>query len=497
MRPTKTTSLAAAVLLTLAACAAHDKAGDKAAAVGDWKTAFVEYRQAVADDPKDPTLAARFAEARQKALAQASGQARACAAQGQWTCALNEAQFALTIDPADVELGRLRGEAAHRVALERVRAAEGELARGNLQAAQGLLVDARKLSADRAVDDAARAVERRWVGAAMDEADRLRVARRYPEALALVQAAVGYDPSLRPQLDRLGREYEDFRAAEFLRLSQEGERAMAQGAWADAAARFHAAQEARPDERVKALERYCALVQRGDQAVGHGDFEAATAAFREAAALRVDRTGYADAQLARVAVRPWAVRVRGVLVDPVRPDGTPWIGPPSVRLNRVARELAGRAVSRLDGHVLRVVNDVPRENRPRLLVEVVLPDGRRLASTVRDGPYFTLDASFVVAANGFDRRRLALRVVHQEPGRPAEPVGELTVPVGELVARPSGLVSAPPILAMELLVDPADGAAEGSGRGFAPVAEPPRPPPPPKPATKPAPPPPAPKPPRR
>lgn len=488
MRAPTSRRLLAALLLTLAACAAHEKSADKAAAVGDWKTAYVEYRQALADDEKNPQLKARFEEARQKALAQASAQARACAAQQSWACAYNEAQFALTIEPANLDLGNLRSEAAHYVALEKIRAAEGEVGRGNLKGAQALLVEARQLASDRAVDDAARAAERRWVGAAMAEADTLRRARRYPEALALAQGAAGYDPSLRPQLDRLAREYEEFRQAEFVRLVGEGERSMAQGAWAEAAARFRAAQQARPDDRAKALERYCALVVQGDEAVGRSDWTAATTAFREAAALRVDRSGYADAQLARVAVRPWAVKVRGVLVDPVRPDGTPWVGSPNARLNTAARRLAAAAGGGIDNRVLRDVADVPRDNRPSLVVEVVLPDGRRLASSVREGPYFNLDASFVVAANGFDRRRLTFRVLHQEPGRPVAQVGEVSVGVGELISRPAGSVSAPPVLALELQVDPAEGAQEGAGRGFTAAVEAPRPPPPtqaPPPGTKP------------
>lgn len=487
MRHALLRTLLATALLAQAACAGHEKAADKAAAIGDWKTAYVNYRQALADDEKNPQLKARYEEARQKALAQSTGQARACATQRDWTCALNEAQFALSIDPSNLELGTLRADAAHYVALERVRAAEGEIARNNLQGAQALLVEARKLADDREVDDAARPVERRWVGAAMAEGDRLRRDRKYPEALALVQAAAGYDPSLRPQLDRLTREYEDFRQAEFVRLAAEGDRAMSKGAWADAGARYRAALQHRSDERVKALERYCALVVQGDTAAGRGDYAAATTAFRDAAALRVDRSGYAEAQLARVQVRPWAVTVRGVLVDPVRPDGTPWVGPPSARLNGAARRLSAAAGGGIDARVLRDVADVPRDNRPNLFVEVVLPDGRRLASAPHDGPYFNVDASFVVAANGFDKRRLLLRVVHQEPGRPAEPVGEVSVAVGELVGRASGSVSTPPVLALELQVDPAEGATEGPGRGFRPAVEPPRqaPPPTPPPGPKP------------
>jgi tetratricopeptide (TPR) repeat protein len=488
MRALSPRTLLAALLLTLAACAAHDKAGDKAAAVGDWKTAFVEYRQAVADDPKDPALKARFAEARQKALAQATNQARACAAQGQWECALHEAEFSLSIDPTSPEMGHLRTDASVRVALGAVQRADGELTRGNVQAAKASLDQARQLSSDRAVDEAARAVELRWVGSAMAEAERLRQARHYPEAIALATAAAGYDPSVRPQLDRLNREYEAFREAEFVRLAQEGDRAMAQGAWGEAGARYQAALANRTDERVRALERYCALVQQGDQAVARGDFPGASRAYRDAAGLRVDRSNYADAQLARVAVRPWAVTVRGVLIDPVRPDGTPWIGRPSRRLNEVARLLAAGAGAGVDARLLRAAGDVPKENRPALFVEVVLPDGQRLASAVRDGPYFTLDASFVVNANGFDKRRLTLRVVHQERGEAAEPVGEVVLPVGDLIGRAAGSVSAPPLLAVELLVDPADGAAAGAGRGFAPVVEAARPPPPPKPGQTPPPP---------
>jgi tetratricopeptide (TPR) repeat protein len=472
-------TLAALGLLALAACAAHDKAGDKAAAVGDWKTAYLEYRQAVADDEKNPQLKARYEEARQKALAQTSSQARACAARQDWECALNEAQFALSIDGANLDLGNLRSEAAHYVALGRVKSAEGELSRGNLNGAHTLLVEARKLASDGAVDAAATEVERRWVGAATAEAERQRVARRYPEAIGLMSGAVAYEPSLRPQLDRLNREYEGFKAAEFLRLSQEGDQLMARGAWTDAQGRYRAALAMKPDERVKAAERYCTLVVQGDQAAGRGDYPAATSAYRDAAALRVDRSGYADAQLARVAVRPWAVTVRGVLVDPVRPDGLPWVGQPNRDVARAARDLAASAGRGVDARLLRLVADVPGSNRPRLTVEAILPDGRRFGSAVREGPYFNADASFVVLANGFDKRRVTLRVMHLPPGGAPERVGELTVTVGELIGRPTGSVSTPPILAMELQVDPADGAQEGPGRGFSPVSDGPRPPPPP------------------
>ncbi|HET9552728.1 MAG TPA: hypothetical protein VFP50_07150 [Anaeromyxobacteraceae bacterium] len=465
-------SLLPLLLLTLAACAAHDKAGDKAAALGDWKAAVGEYRQAVADKPDDPVLKQKYAEARAQALTDSAGKAQACRVQGAWDCVLAETDFALTLDPSNVALASQRQEAAHAVARSKVAQAEDQIARGSLSGAAQLLGDARKLSPTRDVEDAARGAERRWVAAARPEVERLRAAKRYQEAVALATTAAGYDPAVKPYLEGLNREYEGFRAAEHDRLVAEGERALERGAWADAAASFKAAQAARPDERAKALERYAGLALQGDQAVEKGDFRTAARAYQDAVALKVERNGYAAAQLARVAIKPWGVRIRGVLVDPARPDGTPWIGPPSAKLNRAGRQLAALAGGKVDGRVLLAVNDVPRDNRPALVVEVVLPDGRRLSAPAQYGPYLSLDAGVVVAANGFDRRQLLVRVVHQEAGGVAEPVGEVAVPVGELIASGARTYAAAPVLGVELTAEPADGAVEGSSTGLKPVAEP-------------------------
>ena len=471
-----------------AACGGHLKAGDQAAAVGDWKAAYANYRQAVADEPNDPALKQKYAEARRKALDASAASAQACRVQGDWECVLREADYTLSIEPGDVQVAAARREAAHKVALGRVAQAEELVARVELPAAARLLGEARALSGDLDVDEVARGVERRWVQASLPEIERARAARRYGDAVALATTAAGFDPSRRALLDNVTREAEAFRAAEHDRHLAAGERAMAQGAWAEAAASFRAAQQARPDDRARALEQHATLVVQGDQALSRGDFKAATRAYGDAAAMRLDRSGYAEAQLARVQVRPWAVRVRGVLIDPVRPDGTPWVGAPSPRLNRVGRELAGMAGGALDARVLRAVNDVPRENRPELSVEVLLPGGQRLASRPGSGPLLNVNGTFFVSCNAFDARRVALRVLHAEPGQQPRHVAEVSVPVGELVSRPAGTLSHPPLLALEVEVEPAEGAAEGPGRGFAPVAEPPRPPPPGAPKPTPAPP---------
>ncbi len=475
-RPLRLLSLLA--LLGAAACGGHLKAGDQAAAVGDWKAAYANYRQAVADEPNDPALKQKYAEARRKALEASAASAQACRAQGNWECVLAEADYTLSIEPGDAQVAAARKDAAHKVALGRVAQAEGLIGRGDLPAASRLLGEARGLSNDLDVDDLARGAERRWVQAALPEIDRARAARRFADALALAGTAAQYDPSKRPLLDAVTREHEAFRAAEHDRFMMDGDRAMASGSWPAAAAAYRAAQQARPDERARALEHHANLVVQGDQALAKGDFKAAARAYGDAAALRLDRSGYAEAQLARVQVRPWGVRVRGVLLDPQRPDGTPWIGPPSPRLNRVARELAASAGGGLDARLLRLINDVPRENRPELQLEVVLPGGPRLVSRPGSGPLLDVNGHFVVAGNAFDQRRVALRLLLAEPGQPPRAVGEVQATVGDLVARGAGTLSHPPVLALEVEVAPADGAAEGPGRGFTVVAEAPRPAPP-------------------
>ena len=473
MRPTSPgTTLArslALALLALAACVAHDKAGDKAAALGDWKSAYLEYRQAVEDDAKDPAMAQKLAEARGKALSQATAKARACAAQRDPFCALGEADFALGIDPSSAELVQVRREAAQAVALDRIRGAEDSIARNALPAARDLLAEARRLSREPEVTEAAGRAEQRWVGAALAEAERLRAARRYPEALALAQGAAELDPSARREVDRIGREFEAFKVAEHGRLVAEGEAALAQNAWAEAGARFHAAQALLPDERTRVLERYCGLVAAGDQAVDRSDFRAASQRYGEAVELRIERSGYAAAQLARVQVRPYAIRLRSVLVDPLRGDGVPWLGTRSPRLDRLSRELSRG----FDGIPFALLNQIPREHLPTLLVEVTLPDGRRLLTPTRRGVYVSFDSSVVVYANSFDRRRLVIQVLHQEPGGVSEQVGGVELGVGELVARAAAQLRSPPVLALELSVEPADGAPEGAATGFT-DPEPPR-----------------------
>ena len=67
-------------LALLAACVAHEKVGDRAAALGDWKTAEREYAEAVRKDPEKKDLREKYRVARASALAESTRRAQACAA---------------------------------------------------------------------------------------------------------------------------------------------------------------------------------------------------------------------------------------------------------------------------------------------------------------------------------------------------------------------------------------------------------------------------------
>lgn len=485
MRTPRLSLVLLASATALVACTAHDKAGDRAAAVGDWRSAYAEYHQAVQDHPEDAALKAKYDDARARALAGASGHAQACQAQGDWDCVLAESSWVLAVDPSDVRAAELRRAAADRVALSQVAAARDRIARGELPAAVDLVRRASQLSSAPAVVAAVQDATRAWSAAALGQVEQLRAARRYADGLKLLETGMAIDPGLRARHDALKQEQDAWIASEHDRLVGEGEALLAQRRWGDAAARLRDAQALRPDDRARALERYARLALAGDQAVERADFGAATKAYEEAAAVGVDGTGYAVAQLARVRVRPWAIRIDSVVVSPARPDGLPWVGRPSRRVARLASAL-------LDGTALgRIVFDLPPENRPTLVVEVLLPDGRRLRTAPVRGIAASPAASFVVAANAYDARRVGFRVFHEEPGGLVEDIGVAGAGVGELVSRANVRLQGGSLQALELAAEPADGAVPGSFANLRPVGPPPPPGAPPRtvPASVPAPPP--------
>jgi hypothetical protein len=255
----------------------------------------------------------------------------------------------------------------------------------------------------------------------------------------------------------------------------EGDGFLANNAWNDAGARYKAAQAAVPDERARALEQYARLAVGADAAVERSDWPAATRAYQQMVDLRVERNGYAAAQLERVTPRSYTVQLRSVLVSPIRPDGLPWVGPLRPTVVRAAAELARAQGVRVSSTTLMLLGQVPRENQPTVVVEITAPDGKRYLTTPHRGLHTTLGAALVVSANAFDRRRLAFRVFHSEPGGLTENIGQVEIPLSDLLTRGGALLSAPSISSLEVTAEASPNVPAGSTIDLTPVAEPPPP----------------------
>ena len=472
MRPNLLRLAPLVAVALLAACVAHDKQGDKYAAVGDWKNAWANYRQAVADKPNDPVLQQKYENARQQAITTSVAQANACVSQRAWECALNEANFVLGVDPTRADMADLTNRAGKEVALTRLAQVQGEVVAGRFSQAAALIQQARQLSDDPQVASEGRRATQVYSSGVADAADKLVAQRRFPEAIALLRGGVPVDSGLGSRLDAATREYEAWKAAEHVRFMAEGEAHLSAGRWSEAQASFRAAQQMRADERARGLEQYARQVQAGDEAVKRSDWAGATKAYRDAAALRVDR-GYAQEMAEKVAVKPWAVSLKTVVVTPLRPNRTPWVGASDRRLDRIQAILAEKWTDPLAGRVLLALNDAPAANRPDLAVEVTLPGGQRLVTASERAIYTTPRAVFVVAANGFEKGKVVFRVFHRLAAGQTEDIGYAEATLGELVSKRSLLLQDRAVGAIELTVDPAEGSRPGTYTGLTPVNPPP------------------------
>src|SRR5262245_24406415 len=135
-------------LLALAGCVAHEKAGDSAAATGDWKTAYTHYRQALSEKPDTPGLKEKRDAARREALSQAWQRARGCEQQGDWTCAMGESEYMLSIEPNHPDALGMKNAASARVAMARIADARAAARQLKYKEALSLLQSARTLSND-------------------------------------------------------------------------------------------------------------------------------------------------------------------------------------------------------------------------------------------------------------------------------------------------------------------------------------------------------------
>lgn len=453
-----------AVLLALAGCAGPEKYGDRAAAVGDWKTAYVNYRNALANDPDDKELKAKFEQARTRALADAQSRAQACAQVADWSCALAEADFAVQVEPGNAEAAAFRANAATQVALRTLEASQAQAQQGQFLEAHTGYRRALELSAAPEVRERSEPVRQAIVKGARPQADTLRRQRDLPGARALAQVVAGLDGSAAGWAQGIEAEYQQWANVEAERLAREGDGYRAQREWERAHDAYVASAQLRPQGRAAPMVEYTKQVGRAEERIGQRDWKGATEGYR--AALRTGGDdGYASRQLEKVEPRPYAVRMRSVMVSPLRPDGNSWAGVGSPIFNRIARTMMEAARRSGQGDLaVELAMTIPMENRPNLRVEAVLPDGAHLTTPTRQGVYVGYDSEFVVLANGFDERRVELRVFAGN-----EQVDSVSVPLSDLVERRRVRLQSQSIIALDLDTGRADGRTVNSAVGMTPV----------------------------
>lgn len=457
-------------LALLAACAGAEKRGDRAAAVGDWKSAERQYAAALRDDPGSAEKKAKWQEARAQALAAAAAAHRACVAARDLECAFAEADYVARLDPGDAQWATARADAARGVALQRLRQAADAGARGDHAAAFDLYGRGRDVSSDPGVQAEAARVAPGIVDGAVREAERQRASQQYPRALELLGLAANVDGRVRPRLDAVRAEYDRWLDARYEDEARAGDALLADRRFPEAQARYEAALKLKKGGRAEPLARYARALAAGDAAVQRRDWAGATNAYEEAIRSGADGSGFAAGELERVRVRPYALRVRSVLVKPFRPDGAPWAGARSRGFDRLVGVLAVAALDRAGARgrtALDVYDALPHENRPNLVASLVLPDGREYATPPQRAIRARLESSVVVNANAYDDRLASIRLFHDDPAGRIE-IGAVTFRLMDAVAGELDLADGS-IVQLRVVADPSP-LRDGQAQGFAPVA---------------------------
>jgi tetratricopeptide (TPR) repeat protein len=476
-------ALALLPLAILSACASAQKTADQAAATGDWKTAEANYAAVLRDDPNNAEKRARWVNARQNALQDAISRSRACQVSQDWECAFGEADYLTRMEPGSADYAKLRAEVGRQAGYARLRRAAEASGRRDHKAAFDLLAGARAATNDPALQAEAAKLQTQLVGSAVRDANAFRQQQQYAQAVDLLSMAAAVDGSVRPQLDQARVEYDRYIDAQYEAAARQGDGYMRERRFAEAAAAYEQATKIRRGGRAEPLMRYARALQAGDAAVERKDWPTATRAYDDAVRTGMDGTnGYAATQLERVKPRPYALRVRSVLVRPIRPDGAPWTGGTSFGFQRVVGMLANAAMEGRGNQLvagLDVYDALPHENRPNLVAVMTLPDGRQYSTPPQQALRARFDSFVVFATNALDDRPLAIRVVHSDERGTVE-VGTVTLRVADLLNGGEVKLGDRSIVEMKLVAE-RSGQADGALQGFVPVgqpgAAPPRPPP--------------------
>jgi hypothetical protein len=378
------------------------------------------------------------------------------------------------LEPGDAEMAGARVEAARRAALLRLRRAAEAAQRRDHRAAFDLLARAREISSDPGVQLEASRISPGIVSGAVADAEQQRAAKQYPQAIELLGLAAGVDGKVRPRLDAARAEYDRWLDAQYENEARQGDALLRERRFPEAQARYEAAQRFKQGGRAEPLGRYARARGAGEQAVQHRDWPTATAAYDAAVRTGMDANGFAATELERVRLRPYELRVRSVLVRPIRPDGSPWAGGRTRGFERVVGMLAARAFDRggTDWRgMLEVYDALPHENRPSLYASLVLPDGRQFATQPQRALRARLDSTVVVDTNSYDDRPVTIRILHADPAGAVE-IGAVTFRLMDAVA---GRLELADRSIVELKVGAERSSLkDGQAQGFAPVP-PPRP----------------------
>ena len=301
---------------------------------------------------------------------------------------------------------------------------------------------------------------------------QLRAQQQYPQAIDLLALAAGVDGGVRPTLDQVRGEYDRWLDAQYEAAAQQGDQLVRERRFAEAQARYEAALQFRKGGRAEPLARYARALALGDAAVQRRDWPAATHAYDDAVKTGMDgQGGYAAAQLERVRIRPYAIRLRSVLVKPIRPDGAPWVGGRSRSFERVVGLLANAALDRRGAAIiagLDVYDALPHENRPNLFATITLADGRQFVTPAQKAIRARFDSTVVVATNAYDDRPLSLRVAHQDIAGVVE-VGVVTFRLTELLSGGEVGLSDRAVVELKVSAEASPPHEDGASQGFAPV----------------------------
>lgn len=460
----------AAAFAVVAGCHNYQKAGAKAAAVGNWKQAEAEYRVAVHKNPQDAALREQWERAKMEALNQAKGRAQRCIDERNWDCAQQEGDYAASIAEADPLAQQLKRQARTGRALHHLTLARNEI-ETNVVHVFDLVDFARGLSADDAVTREAQAINTQAVGAALDQANALRRdagpagpqgGAMLDRSIVILARAAKVDPGrVNPVLASARVDKDRWVSAEYERIARDGDGALSRHDWAGAIAIYNQAEQMRQGGRAISGIKYANLVISGDNATNARDFQAAAQAYAAAMALPDDRDRYAAAQHDRVVLRRWKFQIQSVLVHPLRPDGQPWSGRSSRDLASLANALEQNPSN------YHALNRLPRENEPTVTLEVLHSDGRRFASAPVRGYFARFPIEMVIDSNAFDERWVEVRAVHRD-GKEVHEIDVVRIPLKDVV---SGARTAPPgttksILRMDIGVAPGPSLGEGAVGGL-------------------------------